>query len=74
MLPINAVSVSSVAELPTCHQTLQADLPLSPLVKVTLVFGSVVNALGILKTKRAFELPSKFKVSAPVNKALLSKQ
>jgi hypothetical protein len=54
MFPANAVSVPSVAELPTCQNTLQLD---PALLMRTLEWLAVVSVLPILKTKIAEGLP-----------------
>ena len=53
-VPLNAVPVPSVAELPTCHHTLQ-DLP--PLIMVTDELDAVVSVLPIWKTQTALGSP-----------------
>jgi hypothetical protein len=54
MFPANAVPVPSVAELPTCQNTLQLD-PM--LLMTTLALLAVVSVLPIWKTKTAAGLP-----------------
>src|SRR5512135_1967854 len=54
MLPLNAVPVPSVAELPTCQNALQFE---PPLLKVTTELLAVVSVLPIWKTKTALGSP-----------------
>src|SRR5687767_2987717 len=63
MLPANAVPVPSVAELPTCQNTLQ-ELP--PLITFTREALAVVKVLPIWKMKTASGLPCASSVSVPV--------
>lgn len=71
MLPTNTVSVSSVAELTICQNTLQVE---PPLITLTDEFGAVVRALPILKTNWAAGLPCASRTSAPDNDAVEAKQ
>src|SRR6185312_381437 len=71
MLPSNDVVVPSVAELPTCQDTPQAD---PPLMTFTIEPEAVVSVLPILKTKAAAGLPCALSVSVPVSWAELLKQ
>jgi hypothetical protein len=71
MFPANVVSVPSVAELPTCQNTLQTD---PPLITRTLELLAVVSVLPIWKTQTAPELPWAFNRSVPVNPAEDEKQ
>jgi len=71
-LPTNIVPVPSVAELPTCQNTLQAE---APLIRRTDALLAVVSALPIWKMKTALGSPWPLSVSAPVNCAdVLGKQ
>ena len=70
MFPANVVVVPSVAELPTCHDTLQFEPPIT----LTVEALAVVSVLPILKMKTALGLPWAFRVSVPVNCAELEKQ
>ena len=54
MFPANDVPVPSVAELPTCQNTLPAD---APLIRTTDETLAVVSVLPILKMKTALALP-----------------
>jgi pyruvoyl-dependent arginine decarboxylase (PvlArgDC) len=61
--PRNTVVVSSVAELPTCQNTLQAD---APLMRLTVLLGAVMSVLPAWKMNTA---PGSFcasKVTVPV--------
>ena len=71
MFPLNRVPVPSVAELPTCQNTLQLD-PM--FVMRTIEELAVVSVLPIWKTKTAAGLPWPFNVSVPVNPAEDEKQ
>jgi len=53
ILPENEEDVPSVAELPTCHHTLQ----LPPLMKMTDELIAVISVLSILKMKTALGSP-----------------
>ncbi len=66
MFPRNAVVVPSVAEVPTCHDTPQAEAAL-PLITLTLELLAVVSVLPILKMKTALGLPWALRTSGPVN-------
>src|SRR6202011_839737 len=63
MLPTNVVPEPRVAELLTCHSTLQA---LALLVKRTVDPEDVMSVLAIWKTKTALGLPCPLRVSVPV--------
>ena len=63
MLPTNVVPEAMVAELLTCHCTLQA---LPPLTKLTDEPDEVMSVLDIWKTKTALGLPWASRVSVPV--------
>ena len=63
MFPTNVVPTSMVAELLTCHCTLQA---FAPLIKLTVALGDVMSVLDIWKTKTALGLPWASRVSVPV--------
>jgi hypothetical protein len=63
MLPTNAVSVPSVAELPTCQNTLHV----GPLINTTDELLAVVSVLAIWKMNSAAGLPSVLRVRTPVN-------
>ncbi len=71
MLPMKAVPVPSVAELPTWKKVLQA---LAPLIASTLLADAVVSVDPIWKTKTALGLPCPSSVSAPVSCASEEKQ
>jgi hypothetical protein len=62
MLPWNIELVPSVAELPTCQNTLQA---WAPLVRKTWLAESVTRVEPTWKMKTAFESPCAFRISAP---------
>jgi hypothetical protein len=64
IFPWNAVVVPSVAELPTCQNTLQAE---PPLIMRTDELLAVVSVLPIWKTKFALGFPRKLRVRSPVN-------
>jgi hypothetical protein len=69
--PMNVVPTSSVAELPTCQNTLQGD---PPLITLTDEPGEVMSVLPILKTNWALGSDSASRTSAPVNEADDAKQ
>lgn len=72
MLPINAVPVPRVAELPICQKTLQSE---APLIKRTVALLAVVIVLPVWKIKTAAGSPPPSSVNAPVNWAdVLGKQ
>ena len=71
MLPVKAVLVPSVAELPTCQKTFDAD---PPLISRTEELEAVVSVLPILNTKTALGLPCASSVRPPVNWAEDEKQ
>lgn len=71
MFPENRLPVPSVAELPTCQNTLQLD---PELMTGTLELLAVVSVLPIWKTKTAAGLPWASSVSVPVNWAEDEKQ
>ena len=71
ILPTNAVVVPSVAELPTCQNTLQLE---APLISSTDAALAVVSVLPIWKMKIPLGSPRPSSVSAPVNCADVSKQ
>jgi hypothetical protein len=64
ILPLNAVVVPRVAELPTCQNTLQSE---PPLIMRTDELLAVVSLLPIWKMKTALLLPSASRVSSPVS-------
>jgi hypothetical protein len=64
ILPLNAVVVPRVAELPICQNTLQSE---PPLIMRTDELLAVVSLLPIWKMKTASALPWASRVSAPVN-------
>jgi hypothetical protein len=66
ILPRNVVVVSSVAELPTCQNTLQA---FAPLIMTTDELGAVMSVLPIWKTKTALGSPCASSVRIPVKNA-----
>ncbi|MDQ0596259.1 hypothetical protein QF037_000604 [Streptomyces canus] len=69
MVPTNEVLVPSVAELPTCQNTLHGD---APLTKLTVLFSAaVVRVEPIWNTQTALGLPWASRVSVPVISALL---
>ena len=57
MSPTNDVVVPSVAELPTCQNTL---VPWPPLITLTLALLAVMSVLPIWKMKTALGLPCAF--------------
>ena len=71
IFPWNEVVVPSVAELPTCQNTLQAG---PPVVMRTDELLAVVSVLPIWKTKTELGSPWALRVSVPVNPADESKQ
>ena len=71
MLPTNDVVVPSVAELPTCQNTLHG---LPPLMRITDELLAVVSVLPILKMKMASAFPCALSVSGPVSWAEVEKQ
>ena len=64
MFPANDVVVPSVAELPTCQNTLPAN---PPLLMTTDEALAVVSVLPILKMKTALALPWALSVRIPVS-------
>jgi hypothetical protein len=64
MIPINAVFVPNVAELPTCQMTLHA---LAPLINITDDAEAVVSVVPIWKTNWALVSPWASSVSIPVS-------
>jgi hypothetical protein len=71
ILPVKLLPVPSVAELPTCQNTLQ---PCAPLIRFTTEPLAVVNALPVWKTKPALGLPCASSVTVPVSPAAAAKQ
>jgi hypothetical protein len=71
MFPANDVAVPSVAELPTCQNTLPAD---PALIRTTDEALAVVSVLPILKMKTALALPWPLSVRVPVSCAEEAKQ
>ena len=71
IFPANAVVVPSVAELPTCQNTLHG---FPPLIITTEELLAVVSVLPIWKIKSAFGLPCALRVSGPVSLAEEVKQ
>jgi hypothetical protein len=61
MLPAKVEPVSSVADEPTCQNTLHG---WPPLITRTLEAGAVISVVAVLKTNAASGFP--FKVSVPV--------
>jgi len=66
IFPTNVVPTPSVAELPTCQNTLQF---WAPLISSTVELLAVVKVLAILKTQTAPRLPPASRVTVPVNPA-----
>ena len=66
MCPSNAVPVPSVAELPTCQNTVHP-VSVPPLIVTTDELLAVVSVLPIWKTNCAFGSPKSLRVSVPVN-------
>jgi hypothetical protein len=64
MLPLNAVLVPKVEELPTCHRILHGS---APLITATLASGAVVSVLTVWKMKTLLGLPNALRVSVPVS-------
>jgi len=64
IFPLNEVVVPSVAELPTCQNTLQGE---ALLIRTTDDADAVVSVLPILKIQTALGSPWALSVSAPVN-------
>ena len=71
MLPTNAVPVPTVAELPTCQNTLHA---CAPLIVMTEALLPVIRVLPILNTQTAFGSPCASSVSMPDSDAEDAKQ
>ena len=71
MLPTNVVPVPSVAELPTCQNTLHGEPPLFTSTRELL---AVVSVLPILKMKTALAFPWASRMSVPVSCAEVEKQ
>lgn len=71
MLPTKAVVVPSVADEPTCQNTLQSE---PPLMRVTAEALAVVSVLPIWKMNTAFGLPAALSVRVPVRPAEVEKQ
>ena len=71
IVPANDVDVPSVAELPTCQNTLHCD---PPLIMATDEPLAVMSVLPVLKMKTAFALPWAFSVRVPVSGADVEKQ
>jgi hypothetical protein len=63
IVPTMDESVPSVAELPTCQNTLQGS---APLVSTTVLFDAVINVAADLKTKTASGSPCASRVRVPV--------
>jgi hypothetical protein len=68
IVPLMALVVPSVAELPTCQKILQACAPFS---KTTLLLEAVVSVEPAWKMKTALASPPPFKVSVPVRAMLV---
>jgi len=68
-VPLNAVVVPSVAELPTCQKTLHACVP--P-VRSTVLPVAVVNVEPLWKMKTAFGSPPPLSVRVPVKSSELA--
>ncbi len=66
MLPTKVEPVPSVAELPTCQNTLQA---WAPLMRLTLEADAVVSVEPIWKIQTADGSPWASRVSVPVSPA-----
>ncbi len=64
IFPANAVPVPSVAELPTCQNTLQSE---PPLITFTVELLAVVSVLPIWKTNTALGSPAASSVTVPVS-------
>jgi hypothetical protein len=64
MVPTKVELVPSVAELPTCQNTLQA---LAPLIKATTLDEAVINVLADWKMNTALGSPWASRVTVPVN-------
>jgi hypothetical protein len=64
MSPANAVAVPSVAELPTCQNTLP---PCAPLISETAEALAVVSVVPTWKMKTALGLPRPLSLTVPVN-------
>ena len=62
-VPTNVVVVPSVAELPTCQNTLQGS---PPLMRLTVLAGAVMRVLAAWNTNTAFGSPWASSVSVPV--------
>src|SRR5687768_14180804 len=71
IVPAMDVEVPSVAELPTCQNTLQARPPLMMETEEPL---AVTSVLPVLKMKTAAGLPCALRVNVPVNAAPAEKQ
>ena len=71
MLPMKAVPVPSVAELPTCQKTLQLG---ALAMNSTRAFDEVVSVLPVLKINTGLGLLDALSVSVPVNWADDEKQ
>ena len=71
MFPANAVLVPSVADEPTCQNTLHAD---PPLMTLTMELLAVVSVDPIWKTNSAAAFPCASSVRAPVSCADVAKQ
>ncbi len=65
--PSNAVVVPSVAELPTCQNTVHPGMELGSLIVTTDELLAVVSVLPIWNTNWAFGSPWSFRVSFPVS-------
>ena len=63
MLPTKLLPVPSVAELPTCQNTLHA---WAPLIRLTVLLDAVMRVDPAWKINTASGLPSAFKVTVPV--------
>ena len=71
IVPLKAVLVPSVADVPTCQKTFFAE---APLINCTLELVAVMSVVGIWNTNTAFELPWPSRTRVVVNEAEAGKQ
>jgi hypothetical protein len=64
MVPTKVVLVPSVAELPTCQNTLHGE---APLIRATVLFDAVINVDPAWKMNTALGSPCASRVTVPVN-------
>lgn len=64
IVPTKVVLVPSVAELPTCQNTLHGE---APLMRATVLFEAVINVDPAWKMNTAFGSPCASRVTVPVN-------